>query len=493
MFAGFPVSSGVFAVREVCVAERHCGVARGRSHGSDSVATVTHYDLAIVGSGSGNSLIGPDSDQWQIAIIEESTFGGTCLNVGCIPTKMYVYPADIAEAIRDAGHLGIDGSVDRVRWADIRDRVFGRIDAISAGGRGYRAHGEPNTTLYEAHAELAGAGELRLSTGETITADRIVLATGSRPSIPDVVTASGVPFHTSDTIMRIDELPERIAILGGGYIATEFAHVFSAFGVATTMLARSAPLLRHLDGEIADRFTEVVRDRWDVRTDTGVVSAESVGDVVHLHLDDGSTVEADLLLVATGREPNADRLDLAAAGVKVHPDGRIVVDPHGRTTADGVWALGDVSSEFQLKHVANHEARVVAHNLAHPDDLIASDHRFVPAAVFTHPQIASVGLTEEQVVASGRRHVTAVQAYGGTAFGWAMDDTTSFCKLIADPASGELLGAHVMGEQAATLIQPLIQAMSFGLGVRDMARGQYWIHPALTEVVENALLGLALD
>lgn len=454
---------------------------------------MTHYDLAIIGSGSGNSLIGPEFSEWQIAIIEESTFGGTCLNVGCIPTKMYVYPADVAESIKHSGHLGVDGTIDRVRWADIRDRVFGRVDPISASGRDYRAHGEPNITLYEAHAEFTGAGELLLSTGETITADHIVLATGSRPTVPDVVTASGVPFHTSDTVMRIDELPERIAILGGGYIAAEFAHVFSAFGVETTVLARSAPLLRHLDGEIAARFTEIARQRWDVRTDTQVVSAESIGGVVRLRLGDGSTVEADLLLVATGREPNADRLNLAAAGVEIHPDGRVVVDSWGRTTATQVWSLGDVSSEHKLKHVANHEARVVAHNLAHPDDLVESDHRFVPAAVFTHPQLASVGLTEEQAVASGQPFVTAVQEYGGTAYGWAMDDTTSICKVLADPTSGHLLGAHIMGEQAATLIQPLIQAMSFGLGAREMARGQFWIHPALTEVVENALLALELD
>jgi mycothione reductase len=453
------------------------------------------YDLAIIGSGSGNSLIGPDFDDWQIAIIEESTFGGTCLNVGCIPTKMYVYPADIAEAVQHSARLGVDAAVSKVRWSDIRDRVFGRIDAISAGGREYRAHGSPNTTLYEAHASFTGPRELTLSTGEVLTADRIVLATGSRATVPEVITDSGVPFHTSDTVMRIDEVPARVAILGGGYIAAEFAHVFSAFGAETTVICRTGPLLRHLDLEVAGRFTELAKERWDVRLDTTVVAAESVGESVRLTLSDGSTVDADLLLVAVGRVPNSDRLNLAAAGVAVHPDEdglRIVADTFQRTTAEGIWTLGDVSSAYQLKHVANHEARVVAHNLAHPDAMIESDHRFVPAAVFTHPQLASVGLTEEEAAASGRRFVTAVQDYGGTAYGWAMEDTTSICKLIADPETGLLLGAHVMGEQASTLIQPLIQAMSFGLGVREMARGQYWIHPALAEVVENALLKLNL-
>jgi mycothione reductase len=201
-------------------------------------------------------------------------------------------------------------------------------------------------------------------------------------------------------------------------------------------------------------------------------------------------VDADLVVCATGVRPDIRLAE--TAGLKTG-DGRIVVDAQQRTTADAIWALGDASSEHQLKHVANHEARVVAHNLAHPDAPIESDHRFVPAAVFTHPQLASVGLTEAQAAASGRRFVTALRGYGSTAYGWAMEDNSSVCKLIADPATGQLLGAHLMGEQAATLVQPLIQAMSFGLGVREMARGQYWIHPALTEVVENTLLGLELD
>ena len=454
---------------------------------------MAHYDLAVIGSGSGNSLVGPDFDDWQIAIIEESTFGGTCLNVGCIPTKMYVYPADLAEAVRNSARLGVDTQLTGVRWTDIRDRVFSRVDPISASGREYRAHGSANTTLIEAHASFVDAHTLELSTGQTITADRIVVATGSRPVIPAVVMACDVPFHTSETVMRIDELPGRVAILGGGYIAAEFAHVFVAFGAHTTVIARSSPLLRHLDLEIAGRFTELVKQRWDVRLDADVSSIERSGDGVRLDLLDGSVVEADMLLVATGRTPNSDKLNLGAAGVKTHPDGRVVVDCFQRTGIEHIWALGDVCSPHQLKHVSNHEARVVALNLAHPDALVESDHRFVPAAVFTHPQLASVGLTEEQAIATGTPFVTVVQDYGSAAYGWAMEDTTGICKLIADPATGLLLGAHLMGEQASTLIQPLIQAMSFGLGVHDMALGQYWIHPALTEVVENALLALDVD
>jgi len=451
-----------------------------------------HYDLVIVGTGSGNSLVTPDFDDWQIAIVEHGVFGGTCVNVGCIPTKMFVYPADIAAAATEWDRLDLHGQAPVADWPALRDRIFARIDAMAEGGRNYRATGTPNVTLYEAHAEFSGPRALRLSTGETLTADNIVLASGTRVSVPDVIVQSGVPFETSDTVMRIDKLPERLVILGGGFVAAEFAHVFSAFGVSTTVLARSG-VLHHLDHEVVARFAEVVRDRWHMRSNVRPVAVRGDAGEVTVDLDDGSSVTGDMLLAATGRVPNGDRLNLAAGGVDAHSDGRIIVDEHQRTSAPGVWALGDASTEHLLKHVANHEARVVAHNLAHPDSMIASDHRYVPAAVFTHPQLASVGLTEEEAIASGQPYVTAIEKYGGTAYGWAMNDTTSLCKLIADPSTGRLLGAHLMGEQAATLIQPLIQAMSFGLGARDMARGQYWIHPALPEVVENALLALKLD
>jgi mycothione reductase len=207
-------------------------------------------------------------------------------------------------------------------------------------------------------------------------------------------------------------------------------------------------------------------------------------------------VNGDMLLVAAGRVPNSDLLGLAAAGVQTHPDGRVVVDAYQRTTAPGVYALGDICSPYQLKHVANHEAKVVAHNLLHPDSPREADHRYVPSAVFTAPQIASVGLTEAEcrarAAAGEGEYVSALQDYSSVAYGWAMEDSVGFCKLLADPASGQLLGAHLIGAQASTLIQPLIQAMSFGLGAQEMAHGQYWIHPALPEVVENALLRLPL-
>ena len=456
-----------------------------------SLLGVAHFDLAIIGTGSGNSLVTPDFDGKRVAVIESGTFGGTCVNVGCIPTKMYVYAADVANTITHAARYGIDATLDGVRWPDIRDRVFGRIDAISQNGKDYRANG-PNTTAFFGRATFTGPKALRIDTGDEITADHIVIAAGAHPDVPTGVSESDVPFHTSDTVMRLDELPKRLVILGSGFIATEFAHIFSALGSQVTVVARKDALLRRLDTEISKRFTALAREQWDVRLNTALTKVSGDESDVRLDFADGSHAKGDLLLVATGRLPNTSDLGLEQAGIATHEDGRVKVDQHGRTNVEGVWALGDVSSDYQLKHVANHEATVVAHNLAHPDRLRSFDHRYVPFAVFTSPQIASVGLTEEQVKARGRSYVTTSQAYGDTAYGWAMEDTTGVCKVIADPATGELLGAHLLGYQASNLIQPLIQGMSFGQTVQQLAQGQYWIHPALSEVVENALLGLEL-
>jgi mycothione reductase len=207
--------------------------------------------------------------------------------------------------------------------------------------------------------------------------------------------------------------------------------------------------------------------------------------------EESEPLNADVLLVATGRTPNGDTLDLARGGIDVDDDGLIVVDPYQRTSAEGVFALGDVSSREQLKHIANSDARVVQHNLLHPESMISTDRRFVPRAVFSMPQVASVGLTEAEAAERGIDYVVSVQDYGETAFGWAMEDTDHFVKVIADAQSKLLLGAHLVGPQASSLIQPLIHAMSFEQAAPEVARGQYWIHPAMTEVIENALLGVS--
>lgn len=462
-----------------------------------------HYDLTIIGTGSGNSI--PDSGfderygSMRIALCEQGTFGGTCLNVGCIPTKMFVYAAEVAQTVRRSGRYGVDAHVDDVRWPDIVDRVFaGRIDPIAAGGEQYK-RSLANVDVYDSHTRFGptradGRYVLRTADGDEFTSDQVVLAAGSRVHVPPAIADCGVKYYTSDDVMRIRELPEHMVIVGGGFVAAEFAHVFSALGVRITIVVRGDGLLTHCDQTICHAFTDLAAKKWDVRTHENVIGSHQADGHIVLELDDGEELAADVLLVATGRTPNGDRLDAHLAGVEVSEGGLVVVDEMQRTTARGIWALGDVSSPWQLKHVANHEMRVVRHNLLRDWDdtasMIASNHRFVPSAVFTDPQIATVGLTETEARAQGFDVAVKVQRYGDTAYGWAMEDQTGVFKVIADRATDAILGAHVMGYQASTLIQPIIQAMSFGQPASQVATGQYWIHPALSEVIENALLGL---
>ena len=469
----------------------------------------THYDIALIGSGSANSFPGPDLADRTIVQIDrgvgpDRVFGGTCLNLGCIPTKMFVHTADLAATPADAARFGLTEQLQHVDWPAIRDRIFGRIDPITAGGEAYRRDHEDNAnlTLLRGTARFVGEKELHVDgndgSQQRITADTIVLGAGSRPVLPPIDGLADLAPHTSDTIMRVEALPASLAILGSGVVAVEMAHVLSALGVEVTLIARSQRVLRAADADISARLTEILGERVRLVTGFDTTSARRTADRVELRgTQEGreETLRAEELLVAVGRRPNSDLLDVRAAGIDVAEDGRVEVDAYQRVLAggevrEGVFAFGDLSSPHQLKHVANHEQRIVRHNVLHPEQLRRSDTMPVPSGVFTHPHVAWVGMDEETARASGREVRVAVQEYASIAYGWALEDTTGFAKIIADAETSEILGAHLIGPEATTLIQLLIQAMSTGQTARDIATTQYWIHPAMPELIENALLQL---
>ena len=347
---------------------------------------MAHFDIAIIGTGSGNSILDERYVDKRVAICEQGVFGGTCLNVGCIPTKMFVYSADVAQTARDSARYGVDAHVDGVRWSDIVSRVFGRIDPIALGGENYR-RSSPNVEVFASHTRFRpplpdGRYRLRTDDGDEFTADQVVIAAGSRAVVPDAIAECGAPYHTSDNIMRIADVPDHLIIVGGGFVACEFAHIFSSLGSHVTLLIRGSTLLRGHDDDITMRFSDMAGKKWEIRSHHEVTDARAVGGGVEIRCNDGSTLRGDALLVATGRVPNGDLLDGEQAGVKVNASGQVVVDEYQRTSARGIFALGDVSSDYQLKHVANHEARVVKHNLLQDwddtDALMPSNHRYVP-------------------------------------------------------------------------------------------------------------------
>lgn len=470
---------------------------------------LTHYDIALIGSGSANSFPGPEFAGRSIVQIDrgvgpDHVFGGTCINLGCIPTKMFVHTANLAHTPAESARFGLTEQLQQVDWPAIRDRIFGRIDAISTGGEEYRRDHEDNAnlTLLRGTARFTGAKTLHVvlndGSEQMISADTIVLGAGSRPTLPPIEGLAEAEPHTSDTIMRLDQLPASLAILGSGVIAVEMAHIFASFGVEVTLIARSQQVLRSADTDVSSRLTEILAERVRLERGLSTTSVRRTAGGIELRGErDGAEVliQAEELLVAIGRRPNSDLLDVDAAGIDIAADGRVEVDEHQRVLGggkvlEGLWSFGDLSSAHQLKHVANHEQRIMRHNLLHPEDLRRSDTMPIPSGVFTHPQVAWVGMDEEQARDSGRKIRVAVQEYASIAYGWAMEDTTGFAKIIVDAETTEILGAHLIGPEATTLVQLLIQAMSTGQTARDIAATQYWIHPAMPELIENALLQL---
>jgi mycothione reductase len=448
------------------------------------------YDLVIVGAGSGNMLPAGQFAGWRIAVVEADRFGGTCLNRGCIPSKMLVYTADIAQTVRRAGRFGIGAEWGGADWPAIRDRIFGRIDPLHDQAVAHRR--ASGIDVFTGEARFVAPKILRVGE-EELRADRFVLATGSRPSVPPVPGLAEVPYLTSDTVMRLDTLPWSMAVIGGGFVAAEMSHIFGSLGMAVTIIERGEHLLSRHDNDIRARFTEHYSERFDLRLNSAVDRVLATGAGVRLDLATPSgpqQVQAEVLLVATGRRPNSDVLDVAAAGIDVDTHGHVRTDDTCQTSVPGIWALGDLANHFQLKHMANAEAQIVWHNIAHPGQPRKAVFPVVPAAVFADPQVASAGATEQDLQAQGRRYVTAARAYRDTGYGWALEDRASFAKILAAPDTRLLLGAHIIGPQASILIQPLIQAMCLGNTVDEVASGVLYIHPALTEVIQQALLEL---
>lgn len=448
-----------------------------------------HHDLVIIGTGSGNMVVDDTFADLDVAIIEERKFGGTCVNYGCIPSKLLAYTAELADDIAGADDFDIDADLQRVRWQDLRDRVFQRTDSIADEGQQGREESD-FITVYTGHAVFTGPRQLRVG-AQDIEADQIVVAVGGRPIVPAAVADSGLPYETSDTVMRIDAPPTRLAVLGGGYIAAELAHVFSAAGSAITIIEKNDTLLGGpQDSEIRGIFTDLMGKRFDLRLGTEVTEISGAPGDLTITLDNGQSVTADMLLVASGRTPNSDLLEVSKGGIDVDDKDRITVDDYGRTSADGVWALGDVSVGVPLKHVANREADAIKHNLRHSDSLRKLDHENIPSAVFTNPQMASVGITEDQAKDDHPGYLVSSFPYDEVAYGWALQESTGRCKVIADGETKQILGAHIIGAQAATLIQIFVIALEFGIDADSLANKPYWPHPALTEVVQNALLEL---
>jgi len=451
------------------------------------------FDLIVIGSGSGLEVSSEAADRGlSVAVIEPGPFGGTCLNRGCIPSKMLIHSADVAETIRSSELFGIKAEVSAIDWDFIVKRVTSTVDAdAQAVEAGNQQH--PSIEVFKESAKFVDDKVLEVA-GERLTAETIVVAAGTRPRVPETEGLGDVPFVTSDEALRLPKQPRRLAVVGGGYIAAELAHFFGALGTKVTIIHRGPRLLRQEDADVAARFTEVYQRRFSMLLNSTVRRACRKDEEIALDVtSDGheQAVAADALLLAVGRVPNTDLLDVAKTGVSVDERGFVRTDEHLETNVPGIWALGDIVGRYLLKHSANLEAAYVAHNIFNPDSKVPVDYHAMPHAIFASPQVAAVGLTEQEAEERGLAFVAGVYKYYDTAYGSSIEDRDGFVKVLVHRETREILGCHIIGSDASILIQEVANAMRRRLTTDAITQAIY-VHPALPEVVQRAFSALPI-
>jgi mycothione reductase len=449
------------------------------------------YDLIVVGSGSG-AIISDEAVAHgkKVAVVEKGPLGGTCLNLGCIPSKMLIYAADRVADIQEAGKLGINAEMKGVRFASIMARMRRSIrqsqDQVRKGMKASKG-----LHLYEGPGRFVAERTLEVE-GERIRGDAVVIACGSRPSVPPIKGLDGVDYWTNEQVLAQKERPESLIIIGGGYIAVEYGHFFAAMGTKVTILEMAGRLTLAEEPEISALLAEALARRMEVHT--GALAVELKGKAngrvaVAFKAADGRKRElvADRLLMAVGRRSNADLLKLDKTGVEIDQRGFVKVNDYLETTRSGIYAVGDANGLQMFTHAANRQASLVAGNLLR-GERVRLDTSVTPHAVYSRPQIASVGLTEERAK-KDHRIMVGRAGYSGIAKGQAMMEEEGFAKAIVDRETRKLLGFHIIGPFAPELIQEVTNAMASGGDLGHIVRGMH-IHPALNELVEAALANL---
>jgi len=455
---------------------------------------VQKFDVIVIGSGSGLDVANAAAaSDLRVALVEKGPLGGTCLNRGCIPSKIIIHSADIAMAIRRAADFGLHVKGLEVDFAAITARASRLVDEDSEGIEHALTHHVKNPRLIKGEATFIGKKTLRVS-GQELKADRILIATGTRPHVPDIPGLREAGYITSDEALRLQVQPKELIILGGGYIAAELGHFFGALGTHVTVVHRRAVLLRQEDTEVAEKFTEVFARYYTVLTDSLPVEVRREGDRLVLTVENRlsgqrSEVAGDTLLVATGRTPNTDMLNLDATGVKVDDKGFVRVKETLETDVKGIYALGDVVGRYLYKHNANHEAQYAYWNMVLGRE-IPVDYSVMPHAVFSYPQVAGVGLTEQECQAQGIDYAVGRYEYADTGMGTALQERDGFVKVIARRSDGKILGCHIIGPEASTLIQEAVVAMKSGEGKIRNILNSIHVHPALPEVLARAAAAL---
>jgi len=456
------------------------------------------YDLIAIGSGSAMNIVSAliqENPHMKIAVIDKDEPGGICLTRGCIPSKLLLYPAELVRTVGRAGEFGVEVDIRKIDFETVMERmrtlIGGDINMIRQG----LSHSE-NIDYYPAIAEFVGPYTLKVG-DETIKSKMIFLCTGSKPIIPPIKGLEKVGYLTSDTVLKMNRLPESIAIVGGGYIAAEYGHFFSAMGSKVTIIGRNPQFLKQEEPEVSALAKKELEKHMTILTNHEVREAEKTSmdkkQLVAVNRENGekAVITADEILTATGRGPNTDVLHPERGGVETDKRGWITVNEYMETSQPNIWAFGDANGRQLFKHAANYESIIVYYN-AILRKKVKVDYHAIPHAVFTYPEIASVGLREKEAIETyGKDNVLiGIHRYENTAKGEAMGVKDYFVKVIVEKETMKILGAHIIGPYASVLIQEIINLMYTPEQSAEPIINGMHIHPALNEVVERAFRSL---
>ncbi|MGA8050825.1 MAG: glutathione-disulfide reductase [Burkholderiales bacterium] len=436
------------------------------------------FDLFTIGGGSGGVRASRVAATYgaRVAIAESDRFGGTCVNVGCIPKKLLSYAAHFRDDFDDATAYGWSLAQPGFDWSRLianKDREIARLNAVYE-----RLLATAGVEILHARAVLLDAHTVEVG-GRRWSAQHILVATGSRPQVPDMPGKSlGV---TSNEVFQLERLPPRAIVVGGGYIAVEFASIFNGLGVSTTLAYRRHRLLREFDAELGTRLGEEIQKKGVMLhfgAEPAAIARHSDG-VLEVTYGDGQHARAELVLFATGRVPNSSGLGLEAAGVKVGPIGEVLVDAYSKTSVPSIHAIGDVTNRINLTPVATAEGMALAKTLFRGQPT-ALDYENVPTAVFANPNLAAVGLSEEQARERFARIEIYRASFRSLKHTLASSEEKIFMKLVVDAASQRVVGAHMIGPDAGEIIQGLAIAVKMG-ATKAQFDATLGIHPTAAE------------
>lgn len=447
---------------------------------------IKKYDVIVIGGGGGTKLIRPVADlNLKVAVVEMEKMGGTCLNRGCIPSKMLIQSADVALWIERAKEFFIDVKILQVHFSKLVEKVNRTIDQEADSIPPlYAKH--PNIDLYQTKAKFLSSEVIEVGR-EKITADKIFLAIGTRAYIPDIEGLKDTPYMSSKQALREAKKPKRIVIIGGGYIAAELGFFYRMLGVEVHIITKS-PMLQKEDIDIQKEFEKGFSKLVEIHKACEVQKVEyenKIFSVIYTRGQNQEKITSDSLLVATGIKPWTDQIGIEKTDIQVDKQGFIRVDEYLQTTQKNVWAFGDCIGRYLYRHSANYEGEYLFRTLIQERRKTPIVYPPMPHAIFSFPRIGSVGMKEEELKEKGISYVVGLNRYCDSARGMALHCTEGFVKLLFDAKNKRLIGGHCIGDEASNLVHMIIAYMKMKATLDDLIDTIY-IHPTLPELIRNA-------